>query len=167
MLAAPGSHLALLSGHLSVPSCSALLISTPWQEVEEDENEEEPEDDVAEDALAQASGARWFPVRSEFVACWHASKAAWHTAASACSHRLFLGQTQTPLSSPCPPPVQPSKKGGKAGAGKKKAAPKGAWVGAATKTEGSLKFYAKAKVGGGGAVGLAGLLSWLVGWLAV
>jgi DNA (cytosine-5)-methyltransferase 1 len=43
--------------------------------------------------------------------------------------------------------AQPSKKGGKGGAGKKKAAPKGAWVGAATKTVDGDKFYAKAKLG--------------------
>ena len=49
-------------------------------------------------------------------------------------------------SSTAPPDLQPSKKGGKGGAAKKKAAPKGAWVGAATKTVEGDKFYAKAKV---------------------
>lgn len=62
-------------------------------------------------------------------------------------HCLLLVSFSPPF--PCRPPSlspQPSKKGGKAGAGKKKAAPKGAWVGAATRTEDGDKFFAKAKV---------------------
>lgn len=122
--------------------------------MEEDENEEEAEDDVQEEALAQVGDGGAGTGRAPALPAGLPADPCTPVCPNIClpwsTFHCRLIRVSASLR------LQGAKKGKKAAAGKKAGKAKGSWLGAVAKTEDGCKFYSKAKVRSAGRRAVSG-----------